>query len=241
MANEPLQGQKTEGQSGKKRRVRFDVLLGAFGLMFLYNATAFTLGLSPESWLARLTNILTYMALLYAAALAVSSGRGTRYAVRGFLLFVITLMATTHYRPESAFWNILEHGGLAAFVAWVSFLIIRNVWALQRADSEAIAAGLCAFLLLGLLWSIIYSFINHLDPTAFGDANLRFSGGEPGGSLYFSYVTLTTLGYGDIAPASPGARMFTMLEAIVGQVYLTVFVARLVGLSITGSRTSSPD
>jgi hypothetical protein len=139
-------------------------------------------------------------------------------------------MATTHYRPESALWNILEHGGLAAFVAWVSFLIIRNVWALKHANSEAIAAGLCAFLLLGLLWSIIYSFINHLDPTAFGDANLKFSGGEPGGSLYFSYVTLTTLGYGDVTPLSEGARMLTALQAVLGQLFVAIMVARLVAL-----------
>ncbi len=53
--------------------------------------------------------------------------------------------------------------------------------------------------------------------------------------LYFSFSTLTTLGYGDIVPVSPLARMLTSVEAITGQLYLTVLVARLVGLHITES------
>ena len=58
--------------------------------------------------------------------------------------------------------------------------------------------------------------------------------------LYFSYSTLTTLGYGDILPLSAPARTFSYLEAIVGQIYLTVLIARLVGMHITQSSAEGP-
>ena len=61
---------------------------------------------------------------------------------------------------------------------------------------------------------------------------MRFGGEHSVNPLYYSFVTLTTLGYGDISPASSMARMLAAIEAVVGQVYLTVLVARLVGLHI---------
>jgi hypothetical protein len=64
---------------------------------------------------------------------------------------------------------------------------------------------------------------------------MRIGTGQPVGVLYFSFVTLTTLGYGDVVPTSPVTRTLASLEAITGQLYLTVLVARLVGLHIAES------
>ena len=85
--------------------------------------------------------------------------------------------------------------------------------------------------------------IDVLDPGSFafafaGDTEtwrLQFGGGNSGYALYYSFVTLTTLGYGDIAPVTMPARMLASLEAMTGQVYLAILVARLVGLHIAHS------
>lgn len=91
-----------------------------------------------------------------------------------------------------------------------------------------VMGALCIYLLLGTLWSLFYAFIEYLIPDAF-----RYPGHAPGEVishfLYFSFVTLTTLGYGDLTPVHPVARTFAYLEAVIGQLFLAVLVAALVG------------
>ena len=103
--------------------------------------------------------------------------------------------------------------------------------------------------MLGVSWSLAYSLIDVLQPGAFayahaGDTDawrLQGSGENSGYALYYSFITLTTLGYGDIAPVSMTARMLATLEAITGQIYLAVLVARLVALHIAHARTPDVD
>ena len=87
-----------------------------------------------------------------------------------------------------------------------------------------------------MFWSVVFTAIARLEPGAF----IQGAGGAPpvgGGagsmtSLYFSMVTLTTLGYGDVTPVTTAARMSAALEATLGQVFLVVLVARLVGMNV---------
>jgi hypothetical protein len=238
---ELFEGHVTKLPFGSRGRVRFVVLLAAFGLLFLYDAVAPALGIDTKSQLSRVLSFLTISVLLGAAALAASAGRATLLAVRAFLLFGLVMLLTGRYTRGSDFFDVVAHLSIAGFVAWVSLLIIRNVWTLRQANAEAIAAALCAFLMLGLLWTLIYSLIGHLDPEAFGGRDLTIGGAEPGLGFYFSFVTLTTLGYGDISPQTPSARTLALLEAIVGQIFLVVLVARLVGLSIVTAQSSNRD
>lgn len=89
--------------------------------------------------------------------------------------------------------------------------------------ADMIAVAICAYLLIGLAWLSLYSAAHNLSPEAFGD--------EPQSSsdlFYFSFVTLTTLGYGDISPKLPVVRSLAIVEAIIGQMYVAVVIARLV-------------
>ena len=92
----------------------------------------------------------------------------------------------------------------------------------------------CIYLLSGTIWGIVFSLLQAFTPGAFEG----LSTGDPSAQLreliYFAFVTLTTLGYGDIAPVTPVARTVAYLVAILGQMYLTVLVAALVGLHIAG-------
>ena len=87
-------------------------------------------------------------------------------------------------------------------------------------------------LLAALLWAFLYTFLELVDPASF---NIDL--GRPEGHLlvfqYYSFVTITTLGYGDITPITEVAKAFSVLEAVVGQLYLVVAVAWLVGMYVS--------
>ncbi|WP_036829337.1 potassium channel family protein, partial [Photobacterium sanctipauli] len=89
--------------------------------------------------------------------------------------------------------------------------------------------SLALFLLLGLMWAIAYLFILEFSPNAFTGMEHKAWGENFANAAYFSFVTLTTLGYGDISPVSPVAQVIVYLEAIAGVFYMAIVVASLVG------------
>ncbi len=94
-------------------------------------------------------------------------------------------------------------------------------------DREKIAAAVNVYLFFGLIWRDLYSLVNLLIPGAFNSELLTQTD-----FLYYSFVTLSTLGYGDVLPEVGPAKALAYIEAIIGQLYLTILVARLVGLHI---------
>ena len=98
---------------------------------------------------------------------------------------------------------------------------------------DSIQGGIAIYFLSGLLWAFFYQMLLLFDSEA-----ILFSDHAMGGfsdMIYFSFVTITTLGYGDITPVSRMAKNLALLEAVWGQTYLAVLVARLVGLHLSGS------
>lgn len=123
----------------------------------------------------------------------------------------------------------------AAFLAFVTVVILRSVLAAGRVTADKIAGAISVYLLLGLVWSLLFGVVHSLDPSAFSPANADAHTHTPADEyrlVFFSFVTLTTLGYGDITPLTPIAQTLSWMEAVVGQLYLAVLVARLVGLHI---------
>ena len=146
-------------------------------------------------------------------------------------------------------WLLEEHGSLGrgfggtlrataaiAFCAFMTSQVMRDVLSRKRVTSDTICASMCVYLLLGLLWAYLYLLIAHFVPGSFS-ANEELvviaSAGDAGEAFslltYFSFVTLTTLGFGDISPVSPIARTACWMEAITGQLFLAILVAGLVG------------
>lgn len=106
------------------------------------------------------------------------------------------------------------------------------VFVSETVDANRIAGALCVYLLLGVIWALLYNLIELSLGNAFtglvgmaGEDRLREL-------TYYSFVTLTTLGYGDIVPVAPAAKTLAYLEAVAGQFYLTVLVAELVGVHV---------
>lgn len=123
------------------------------------------------------------------------------------------------------------------------FFISRYLFETDRVSLEMLYAALCLYLLIGVTWVFVYHFIETGRPGSF--TLLIEDGSHPinsrnllGQFSYYSYVTLSTLGYGDITPVTRVARSMSALEAIVGQLYLAVVLARVVAL-YTVSRNKS--
>ncbi len=93
-----------------------------------------------------------------------------------------------------------------------------------------IQGGIAAYLLLGLVWAQAYALVEMLRPGSFSGAISAAAGHR--GFAYFSFVTLTTVGYGDILPVHPAARSLAMLEAVTGPLYIAILLARLVSLAM---------
>jgi voltage-gated potassium channel len=138
---------------------------------------------------------------------------------------------------------VSRHAFAIAFLGYVVAVMLYVIFNNRQVTFNTVSTSLCVYLLLGLLWSVAYSLIDLFDPAAFYcslpgsqvSSDLQFSKAGPSGALYFSFATLTTLGYGDIVPTTPIARTLASTEAITGQLYLAVLVARLVGLHIAES------
>lgn len=113
------------------------------------------------------------------------------------------------------------------FLAIAVFLLIRRLFKDKEVTADTIKGGICIYLLVGFLWSLVYSAIYSVQPQAFSPSGTF----DPSYDMvYFSFTTLTTLGYGDVVPLNKLVRVLANLEAIAGLMYPAVFIARLVSL-----------
>ena len=96
-------------------------------------------------------------------------------------------------------------------------------------DRDVLIGAVAIYLLLGITWALIFSFVHAIDPSSFGDI-LGSEHSDWNQFVYFSFSTLTTLGYGDVVAVSPFARTLSILTAVSGVMYEAMIIARLVGL-----------
>jgi hypothetical protein len=172
---------------------------------------------------------------LISAVLACATRR--RHVVIGVGLTLL-MQASGLYRVfgEIEYIN-LTHSALGiVFFGYVTSLILRQVFrSATDVSTDTICGALAAYLLIGIAWSFAYALVDQLIPGSI--SGLRSEGlGRYDEYLAYSFVTLTTLGYGNVVPANAQAETLAYFEAIVGQVYLTVLVARLVALNLAATR-----
>jgi len=136
-----------------------------------------------------------------------------------------------YWRPDLPFFVVIRVSGLL-FIGFMVLEFLRFIVRAPRVDFEVLCAGIATYLMLGLLWSFAYIIVDQLVPNSFvftvGSASNHSMKGF--NALYFSFTTLSTVGYGDIVPVSGLARMLAMVEAVFGMFYVTLLIARLVSL-----------
>lgn len=169
------------------------------------------------------------------------------YAVsrrKSFLIFALSLsmfsIVTTFClaaAPKS--WLVIvSHGSLVIVIIFFVAAILSYVLGSGRVTWDKIYGAICAYLLLGYAWTFAYSVVEEIQPGSFVSIGSKMPVDLVGRVMqlrYFSFVTLATVGYGDMVPHTQAARTLALLEAILGQFYLVALVGRLVGLHIVHS------
>jgi len=156
-----------------------------------------------------------------------------RHIYIGALLAMVMLISLwlQYFQQNNLVFAIGRISGILFFI-----MVITNILTLifksEDVTIEVIYAAILVYLLMALMWSFVYVLLELINPASFNVA-LSLEQGSQMWSIYYSFVTITTLGYGDITPATELASSFSILEAVVGQLYLVVVVARLVGMHVS--------
>ncbi len=173
--------------------------------------------------------------ILAALAQSLHDRHGAVWAVLLGLPAVIARVVAA-VRPDSPIQNSVVLFLSALFFGYLIWKILRDVTVGARPTGERIFGALCAYIFVGVLFALLYAHLEYRDPTihaftASNDAIINSAASETGLLpifTYYSFVTLTTLGYGDITPVSDAARTLAWMEALLGQLYLAVMVAGFV-------------
>ena len=209
-----------------ERNNRFLVLLISLVLFFIIYPM-----LEQSIVATRVLNLL-FLWILLSGVYAIANTRGP-------LIFSLTLVVLTtvlrwaYYFYELNSLSILESMGNVILFVFIGVHILQFILRQRIITAELIYAGLSVYLIFGLAWASIYQIIDMWQPGSFIVSKLENPRQDFFQMWYFSMVTLTTLGYGDIAPVSMIARSFVVMEAIMGQFYLAILIASLVGRGVT--------
>jgi hypothetical protein len=211
--------------------------------MLVFVSLALFVGLPLETLgVVSPTVVGVIMTFLFVSGIVAMAGRGRlTIVVAGIALVSLVVRWLTTLFPGRTMnlWDLSL--GLLVLVLLTAF-VLRHVFRDARITADRVRGGILAYILLGLIWCVAYQLVDLINPSSF-----HFPGphdpGAPGrlshDLAYYSFVTLTTVGYGDITPAHPVARALAMVEALVGQLYPAILIARLVSLQVA-SKTSEP-
>ncbi len=121
-----------------------------------------------------------------------------------------------------------------AFIAFLVIIILSFIFGERKVTINVIYASIVVYLLIAIMWSFVYSVLESIQPGSFAIGEGQIEVGRRL-YIYYSFVTITTLGYGDITPTTDLANSVSFLEAVTGQLYIAILIARLVGLHIAQS------
>ncbi len=119
------------------------------------------------------------------------------------------------------------------FYLFTTGLAFRTLFTGKQIDLNTLMGSICVYILVGISWSILYFFAAIIHPNAFDGVNITTTKQLFTDLLYYSFVTLSTLGYGDMTPMTPIARTLAYIEALFGQFYIAILVASFVGMHIS--------
>jgi hypothetical protein len=176
-----------------------------------------------------IVSILLSLVLL-SAVLAVADRKRVFFIAVVLAIPAIAGRWINHFRPDLVPSPVFLTAGLV-LIAFVVANLLHFVLRAPSVNVEVLCASISAYLMLGLLWTVAYWLVDQLTPGAFAfNGNAERQSIRGFNAFYFSFVTLSTVGYGDITPVSKVARMLAAMEAITGLLYVAVLIARLVAL-----------
>jgi hypothetical protein len=211
-------------------RWRYLILLVTLLLVLVVQPISFGVSTRPQLFDAFLT--LVSVAVLFSLCsdkknrlVAIAFGVPTGLVSLGGHLFVS--------QPHLAV-VLAGHCLVTVFYFWAAALIVASIFRSRAVSLDSVFGAVCGYLLLGMAWAVLYSMLDSVWPASFAVADrlaaqVRVDDSRIHLFTYYSFITLTTVGYGDVTPVSTPARTCAWLEALTGQFYLAVLVAGLVG------------
>ena len=204
----------------------FPLLLFALGLLYVLNGLALDSG--PGSVLALLGRIGVLCASIYV----LSANRVT--------LWLGVLMGAAALTLETSLWpgdprvsRLVQDSITTGFLVWILVVVLREVFRPSTAERDAVVGALCGFMIILTVFMRVHGLLEASFPGSYHVDGPPLSERSDATVVavfqYFSTITATTVGFGDVVPVAPPARIATGIEAIVGQLYLAVVIATLVG------------
>lgn len=203
--------------------------IGAHGLLVMlvveFFAAPLVLAIGSPSWLVLLHAVYQIILFMFLFGLTTHP---FLFGVCAALLLAGSaarlVMGDTGLGPNPASY---APGATASLV--VVLVVVRRFFKVPEVTAATLSLALSVYLLSGLFWGLVYTAIEGALPRAFEKA----SGPVNASDLhYFSYVTMTTLGYGDVVPARPIARSCALLQTLLGQVFIAVVIGRIVSVYV---------
>ncbi|MGD8521118.1 MAG: ion channel [Desulfobacterales bacterium] len=172
-----------------------------------------------------------FSAIFLAAIFSISDRKRLRAFGAILALPTIVSLWTTYFMVNDAVFMVGRIFGIL-FFGFAIVQILQFIFRAKDVTKDVIFAAIVVYLLMPMMWSFIYGLLEVLQPGSFNipAAHIHESRRL---FMYFSFVTITTLGYGDITPLAERATSFAILEAVIGQIYLVVVVAWLVGMHVS--------
>jgi hypothetical protein len=211
----------------------WDAERGPYGLLAVTVITVF--GVSPLVVTGVLNPLVVdgFLAVfMFTGVLTVHPRPAMRHLLLALAVLAVLISIAARIAPGTAT-TVSEAVIDVAAIGLFAGLVMKQFLASGRAASHRIGAAILVYLLLGMLWARLYEIAGAMISGAF-----HMTEGAPTltSYLYFSYVTLATIGYGDISPVHHVVRNLAVLEAITGQMYIAILIARLVSTSDAGDR-----
>jgi voltage-gated potassium channel Kch len=209
----------------RQRTYRYTTLLIAELLLILIYP--FVSGADLGREIFRMAAIVLFSAALYAVL-----GKG-RITLGAFLLGTPAIaLRILNLVTGAGRFQLADEVLAVLFLLFVTSVLAWTILSSSRVTADTLAGAVAAYLLIGITFGLMYMLVAHLAPGSFRDTI------EPGKQLppteytFFSFMTLTTVGYGDIVPWMPQARALAVLEAVIGIMYPALLIGRLVGLHV---------
>jgi voltage-gated potassium channel len=202
----------------------FLYLLAALLVLLFVSPLVATLPPSFSYWILKAVTLAT----IFVSYLSLNFGplwRKFNVSLLVILIISSIVRSTLDWPPVP----LVDLGVTLVFFMGAAFSASSRVLFSGEVDGNKIVGAIAVYILLGLIWSTLYLIVLEFSPTAFNGMEHQLWEDNFSQSTYFSYVTLTTLGYGDISPAEPLSRVLVYLEAMVGTFYMAVVIASLIG------------
>lgn len=207
----------------RERTHRYATLLVAELVLIL--TYPFFADLSPRSGLPRVLAVIVFSAALFAV---LGKGRMTKIAfMLGIPAILLRLIAFAGHIPVL---DLVDQVLGVMFMVFVTSVLVYTIVSDPSVTTDTLAGAVSAYFLIGITFGLLYALIGGVVPGAFRDTVEPARHLAPPEYTFYSFMTLTTVGYGDIVPRDGHARSFAMLESVIGIMYPAVLISRLVGL-----------